>query len=1445
MKNLGKFTGILGVAMLCIGLIAPVGIDTAIAVSSATTTSVTVSDSEPRVGDTVVFTVKIVPTTFGSSVTGNVRIVESNGDRELCATSILTESDVVNHEVTATCTWIAGLDATNVKATYFGDTNYTTSSSSVISPFSAIGITDLSIPRIANGASGTLKAWANYAGTMAFKVDGQIIGGCAAVNVAANAQGSCNYTLPANPVTARAGTKLFSIDFTPTNKGLMTSAVAKSFTPDFYYWPSGGNIFQSTIAPFINTTSKAPYVNANYVEIDHVFYKLNRSTLEAMVVGYDRFAGVTDLILPEYLKVTSAALPVNSLFAGTYAVTTIGSRAFILFEGSSTVGATLLRTVSLPSTLKVIGDLAFEGQCGIASIEVPDSVLAIGTDSFKAMNTGGGINRQGYGLCTGAAATGLKTLKLGAGLQSVSSYPLYGAGNLESFSSPNAPSELKPLWQYRRSSFDQWEFTDVEVGTFSLHHPIDATASYNTCNKIFVYVGGLQLSILAELSNAWQYWAQGCLGGVVTTQATTFRPSRPAVPTVSDATLTSATVVYSAPASNGGASITSYTIQYSSTDWATSEVATSSLPSATNPFQVTGLTPSTVYKFRVIATNSVGSSIASESSLAATTLTPSVPSAPTIGSATVTGATSASVSFTAPSSDGGATITSYTATSHPGNITGVLAGAASGLIPVTGLTQGTTYTFTVKATNSAGNSSASSPSNEVVPQVLVAPAFTSNTVTGTILVGQTLTANPVATGVPSPTFTYQWKRGATEILNATDATYTLVSADAGQSISFMVIATNSSGTATNTSTATTPVPAMSQSITFGTLANVLITARTATLGVTAGIDLATSSSGLMPTYSSGTPTLCSVSTSGVIQLLAVGSCSITASQSGNTSFGTATPVTRTLGITADVPAAPFINSVSTNGGAGSASGTATVAFTKSVSNGANIDQFMVIATAGGVELMTTFNTGAGTSETATITGLTIGTDYIISVKVHNTAGWSAFTTYGATVRPVSAPYAVTELRSTQNGPNQITVNFTPPTSLSGGNFTSYQYFITPRGTPFSGTPTSTNAVGGGGVNAPADPGYTFTGLVALTAYDVKVVVVTAGNGGALDASTALLNQVPSAAPSAPTITTSQSDSQTARIDWRTTGNNGSAITSYTPVVTVDGVPQNCVNVFDIAGSFCIVTGLSGGQVVAANVVATNAIGASSVGTAAEITIIGLVGAPTSLVATPGDTQLSIAFNLVSNGDLVSYFAYSLDGINYVGLSGTTSPVVITGLTNGTSYTIYLKAAGSLYGMGSASVPVTATPAAPPQIVAPVPEIVAPAAPIVEPVAPVAQIAVPVALITESVKPAVKITKVGLIHMSSNSYLLTSLMRQKLRELAKRISATDVKKVFVYGHTDIRAGISNAWLSQQRASAVAKYLRPLLGGKKLTIKWFASRQPVAMGLSKSALAKNRRVEIWTT
>jgi hypothetical protein len=93
---------------------------------------------------------------------------------------------------------------------------------------------------------------------------------------------------------------------------------------------------------------------------------------------------------------------------------------------------------------------------------------------------------------------------------------------------------------------------------------------------------------------------------------------------------------------------------------------------------------------------------------------PQVPDAPTITNVSA-GDGQVDITFDAPTDDGGSTITTYTATSNPGNITGSISQAGSGTITVTGLTNGTAYTFTVTTTNSVGTSSPSSASNSVTP----------------------------------------------------------------------------------------------------------------------------------------------------------------------------------------------------------------------------------------------------------------------------------------------------------------------------------------------------------------------------------------------------------------------------------------------------------------------------------------------------------------------------------------------------------------------------------------------------------------------------------------------------------------------------------------------------------------------------------------------------------
>jgi hypothetical protein len=79
-------------------------------------------------------------------------------------------------------------------------------------------------------------------------------------------------------------------------------------------------------------------------------------------------------------------------------------------------------------------------------------------------------------------------------------------------------------------------------------------------------------------------------------------------------------------------------------------------------------------------------------------------------------------------------------------------------------------------------------------------------VSGTTTVGQTLSSTTGGwNGYPSPTYAYQWVRGASNIGGATSATYPLVDADYNNTIKVIVTATNSAGSANATSAATATI----------------------------------------------------------------------------------------------------------------------------------------------------------------------------------------------------------------------------------------------------------------------------------------------------------------------------------------------------------------------------------------------------------------------------------------------------------------------------------------------------------------------------------------------------------------------------------------------------------------------------------------------------------------
>lgn len=224
--------------------------------------------------------------------------------------------------------------------------------------------------------------------------------------------------------------------------------------------------------------------------------------------------------------------------------------------------------------------------------------------------------------------------------------------------------------------------------------------------------------------------------------------------------------------------------------------------SGTYTFTLNGLTQNTSYTFSATATNIVG---ISTSVSASSIISSSVPSAPTNVVAAASDS-SCILSFTAPSINGGTPITGYTAISSPGGIVTNFVAGVSGTTRtiVTGLTNGTSYTFTITAKNAIGSGPSSSPSNPVTPAGKpVAPTTitaTSNengqstvTFSGQNLNGSTLT-NYTVTAIPS---------SGTAITATGNATPIIVTGlTNGTQYTFNVTITTANGSAT--STATTP-----------------------------------------------------------------------------------------------------------------------------------------------------------------------------------------------------------------------------------------------------------------------------------------------------------------------------------------------------------------------------------------------------------------------------------------------------------------------------------------------------------------------------------------------------------------------------------------------------------------------------------------------------------------
>ena len=182
--------------------------------------------------------------------------------------------------------------------------------------------------------------------------------------------------------------------------------------------------------------------------------------------------------------------------------------------------------------------------------------------------------------------------------------------------------------------------------------------------------------------------------------------------------------------------VTSYTVHNSfiSVGAPLADIVVNPAPGSIYPpasLLIPGLTDGVSYAFQVSATNGNGTSPLSAQSNIATPPGIGVPSAPT-GATALAGDTQAFVSWTVSASNGGSPITSYTVSVLDAGVpTGVTVsvpppafGSNTDSVMIGGLINGDTYTFTVHATNIAGDSPESAPSNAIVTSTANTPTVT-------------------------------------------------------------------------------------------------------------------------------------------------------------------------------------------------------------------------------------------------------------------------------------------------------------------------------------------------------------------------------------------------------------------------------------------------------------------------------------------------------------------------------------------------------------------------------------------------------------------------------------------------------------------------------------------------------------------------------------------------
>ncbi len=692
-------------------------------------------------------------------------------------------------------------------------------------------------------------------------------------------------------------------------------------------------------------------------------------------------------------------------------------------------------------------------------------------------------------------------------------------------------------------------------------------------------------------------------------------------------------------------------------------------------------------------TSSTGSVIYDDCSVTAA-MPVTAPGAPT-GINAVAGNAQATVSFTAPTNNGGTPITGYTVTSIPDGLT---ASGTSSPITITGLTNGTAYSFSVTATNSAGTSPASSPSASVTPS---APAtvpeapfnLLATGVDSQVLLSWDAPASDGGAAISDYAIFYRVV-GSSIWVQYNDGVSTLPSATIpnltnGTAYEFFVQAINSVGVSPDSnSSATTPVASEAPPIIVPSEPQ----------SVTAVADNASASVSFSPPASDGGSPITGYTVTSIPDgLTATGTSSpivitgltngtpysftVTATNSAGTSPSSAASMSVIPLAPASAPDAP------TGLVAVAADGQATLTWVAPDSDGgAAISDYGVYYRVLGSSVWLPYADSVSDALSSTVSNLSNQTTYEFTVTAHNSAGDSQFAlaaqaTPFANATVPTAPGDVVAVAS--NG--SATVTYDISASDGGTPITGYTVTSIPDGLTATGTSSP----------------ITVTGLTNGTAYSFVVTAQNAiGSSPDSAASNSVTPQPPTSAPSAPTAATATADNGTATVSFtQPTSDGGSAIIDYTVTSQPDGLTATGT------ASPVTVVGLTNGTAYTFTVTARNVVGSSaasppsnSVTPQAPATV---PTAPTNLTGTAGNALVSLSWSAPSSNGGAAITDYIIQyrptgstiWITYNDGVSTATATTVSGLSNATAYDFVVTASNSVGSSAEATIS-GVTPTAP-------------------------------------------------------------------------------------------------------------------------------------------------------